>query len=255
MALFADLLTLCCLGRSNGINVCVPQTAGWTSISSALRWCRTTASRTWSTWRRCTAATSPRWSRLTTPNGPWWWTCAYERSSHEVITYWTHTSVNYSHRQCYDNIAFLWSITWTVTHVLCLRFEVWGSLSNLWIQWPNRRCEVIVWQRWVALRLIVYRTDPSRPTHAHTHICVCVILTNGMHMLTAAFFRSPFVLHIELWVYVMWNTLSCLDVKVAHFLPSVRIHKHYCFIRTVRENMITLGRNKQYDLHRFPPLH
>lgn len=60
------------------------QTVGWMFISSALRWCLTTANRTWSTWRRCTAVTSPHWSRLTTLSDPWWWTCAYERSKHEV---------------------------------------------------------------------------------------------------------------------------------------------------------------------------
>lgn len=91
---------------------------------------------------------------------------------------------------------------------------------------------------WLCTALI--RHDPHMPTHTHTptHTSVCVILTNGIHMLTAAFFRSPFVLHAELWVYVMWNSLSCLNVKVAHlwedFCPSVHIHKHYCFIMTLR---------------------
>lgn len=60
------------------------QTAAWTSTGSARRWCPTTANPTWDTSARSTAATWPRWSTPTTRRGPWWWTCAYGRSSREV---------------------------------------------------------------------------------------------------------------------------------------------------------------------------
>lgn len=152
---------------------------------------------------------------------------------------------------CYPFWLFLMQFSclfiWTV---LSLRFEVRGSLSNLWIQWLNRRCEVIVRQRWVAFLCdCVQYWSVTTPTFLHTrmptHISVCIILMNRIHMLTVAFFRSLFVLHIELWVYVMWNILSCLNVKVAHlwedFRPSVRIQMHYCFIMTLRWHEDSIG--------------
>lgn len=67
---------------SYSVSLC--QTVGWTSISSAPKSCPMTVSRTFDTSRRCTAATWPRWSKPTTPRGPWWLTCAYRRSRPEV---------------------------------------------------------------------------------------------------------------------------------------------------------------------------
>lgn len=57
---------------------------GWTSISSAPKSYPTTASQTFGTSRRCTAVTWQRWSRPTTPRGPWWSTCVYRKLRPEV---------------------------------------------------------------------------------------------------------------------------------------------------------------------------
>ncbi len=196
MGLFGQLKCICVL--------CVSQIVGWMSISSALRWCPMTANRTWSTWRRFTAVISPRSSRLITLNDPWWWTCAYERSNHEVTrdsdvtlfyirkTFhkccciwaraWLATPLNTTHDYlsfyCIRDAAkhYMYCIT-DSSNVLFLRFEVGGSLSNLWVQWLNWRCEVILWQRWVVFCLIVYSTYPSQPhipKHTHAYMRVCV---------------------------------------------------------------------------------
>lgn len=77
--------TITCGGPGGLTLVCVClQTVGWTSTKSArLRW-PMTVNPTWGTSVKSTAATWPPWWTPTTRPGPWWWTCAYGRSSQEV---------------------------------------------------------------------------------------------------------------------------------------------------------------------------
>lgn len=122
MVLFGQLKCICVL--------CVSQIVGWMFISSALRWCPMTANRTWSMWRRFTAVISPRSSRLIMLNDPWWWTCAYERSNHEVtnsptLIYTKHRCRDIKRLACTVDQCYGW---YYKCFMLCTFFCFWFGL-------------------------------------------------------------------------------------------------------------------------------
>ncbi len=123
MGLFGQLKCICVL--------CVSQIVGWMSISSALRWCPMTANRTWSTWRRFTAVISPHSSRLITLNDPWWWTCAYERSNHEVTN---SPTLIYTKHRCRD-----------IKRLACTVKQCYGQWLILYVFYVVYRFLFVVW--------------------------------------------------------------------------------------------------------------